>query len=214
MNEQLAAVGYVVLWLGLVAGLARLVKHYVPQQPEWGRKLLHVGAGPTVVIAWSLGIERWIALSAAIGITVLIALNRQFRWLQGIEDVSRHSYGTVAYGLAVVVLLWWGWPHRAAVVTAAVLVLAVGDGLAGLLGPAVASPRWHVLGQQKSLLGTSCVGLTAFLVGLWLFGNTLLWPQLLLVAAVAAALEQVSVLGADNLLLPVGVAALLNALLP
>ena len=214
MNEQLAAVGYVVLWLGLVAGLARLVKHYVPQQPEWGRKLLHVGAGPTVVIAWSLGIERWIALSAAIGITVLIALNRQFRWLQGIEDVGRHSYGTVAYGLAVVVLLWWGWPHRAAVVTAAVLVLAVGDGLAGLLGPAVASPRWRVLGQQKSLLGTSCVGLTAFLVGLWLFGNTLLWPQLLLVAAVAAALEQVSVLGADNLLLPVGVAALLNALLP
>ena len=214
MNEQLAAIGYVLLWLGLVAGLAQLVKRYVPQQPEWGRKLVHMGSGPTVLIAWGFGIERWIALSAAVGVTVLIALNRQFRWLQGIEDVNRHSYGTIAYGLAVVFLLWWGWPHRAAIVAAAVLVLAIGDGLAGLLGPAVTSPRWLVLGQQKSLLGTACVGLTAFLVGLWLFGTVLSLPQLLLIAAVAAALEQVSMLGIDNLLLPLGVAFLLNALLP
>ena len=214
MSEQFLAIGCVLLWLGLVTGVALLVQRRIPHEPEWGRKLVHIGSGPTVLIAWGLDIQRWIALSVAVGITVLVALNRQFRWLQGIEDVNRHSYGTVAYGLAVVCLLWWGWPQQAAVVSAALLVLAIGDGLAGLLGPIVPSPCWLVFGQRKSLIGTGCVSLTAFLVSLSLFGSSLSLPQLLLATIVATMLEQISMVGVDNFLLPVGVAILLGYLLP
>lgn len=54
------------------------------------------------------------------------------------------------------------------------------------------------------------MALVATVVGWMLFGEQLSLNQLLVLGVVAAGLEQISVLGVDNLLLPLGAAALLN----
>jgi phytol kinase len=162
-----------------------------------------------VLIAWAMGIGQGVALPAAALVTVLTALNHRYRLLPAVEDVGRHSYGTIAYGAAITILLALFWPQQPLPVAAGVLVMALGDGLAGLIGPQIPSIRWQVLGQTKSLAGTGAMaaasllalgGLTALASGLGLAAPS--WPSLLLLTGVATGLEQLSRYGGDNLTVP------------
>jgi phytol kinase len=93
-----------------------------------------------------------------------------------------------------------------------VLVMAFGDGLAGLVGPLVSSPRWRVFGQTRSLAGTAAMGLTtaAVLVAVAALQPVAVPPvwALLTIAAVATTLEQWATAGVDNLTVPLAVAGL------
>jgi phytol kinase len=106
-------------------------------------------------------------------------------------------------------------------VAAGVLVMACGDGLAGLVGPALRSPRWRLLGQGKSLAGTGCMAIASLLVLLALVSLAAAtgqaapaWPALLWIAATATALEQLSGYGIDNLSVPLATALLWQQLTP
>ena len=199
-------------WLTVLALLASLVKRRWPNQQEWSRKLVHIGTGPVVLIAWACGIDRSIAVPVAGGITLLAALNHRLRILPGIEDIDRHSYGTIAYGASITLLFWLFWPTRPEPVLAGVLTMALGDGLAGLVGPLVSSPRWKVLGQTRSLVGTAVMGITTVgvLLGLALVQPTAAPPAwaLLAMAAVATGVEQWASAGIDNLTVPLAVAGM------
>ncbi|MFO8239294.1 MAG: dolichol kinase [Prochlorococcaceae cyanobacterium] len=214
------------IWLALLAAGAVTVRRRwngadTPARREWSRKLVHIGSGAVVPIAWAAGIHRLIALPAAAAITVVAALNHRLRLLPAVEDVGRASYGTVAYGASITLLLWQYWPQQPAPVAAGVLVMAFGDGLAGLLGPLFASPSWQVLGQRRSLVGTSVMAGVSLLV-LVLLRLTLMalgldlaapaWPSLLAIATTATLLEQVAFGGIDNLSVPLGVAWLWHQL--
>jgi phytol kinase len=199
-------------WLTMLALVAVLVRRRWSFQQEWSRKVVHIGGGAVVPLAWVTGIDRWLALSAAALITLLAAFNHRQRLLPAIEDVGRDSFGTVAYGLSITVLLAWLWPERADAVCAGVLVMALGDGLAGLVGPLVPSPSWRVLGERRSLAGTSSMAVASLVVLLVL--SLVRMPaapeplMLLVMVGTATALEQVAPLGVDNLSVPLAVAAL------
>lgn len=213
---QLGGVAAVGGWLALLSALAFWVRGRWPGQREWSRKLVHIGCGPVVLIAWVSGIDRIIALVAAVMITLLAALNHRIRVLPAIEDVNRHSYGTIAYGASISLLLFLYWHQQPIAAIAGVLVMAFGDGLAGLLGPLVASPSWQVLGQRRSLVGTGVMGLAsvAVLLGLARFGPAPATPWLLGIAVAATLLEQWAVLGIDNLTVPIAVGWFWHALTP
>lgn len=200
-------------WLALLAAAAMAVRRRwngegSAGQREWSRKLVHIGSGAVVLIAWAFAIDRRIAIPAAAAITLLAALNHRLRVLPAVEDVGRASYGTVAYGASITLLLWQFWPREAATVAAGVLVMALGDGLAGLLGPLWPTASWRVLGQRRSLLGTTTMAAASLFVlgGLSLAVGGPSWPQLLAIAAAATLLEQLAVGGIDNLTVPLGVA--------
>lgn len=208
----LAAVG---LWLMLLAVAALAVRHQWPEQREWSRKVVHIGTGPVVLIAWASGIDRLLAIPAAATITLVAALNHRYRLLPAIEDVGRHSYGTIAYGAAITALLTLFWPGQPQVVAAGVLVMALGDGLAGLLGPLLVTPTWRIWGQSKSMGGTAAMAAASLLALLAVAGVAQAlglpappWPGLLAIAAVAVVLEQLAVAGIDNFSVPMGVALL------
>lgn len=171
---------------------------------------MHIGTGPVVLLAWAFGIGREIALPVALLVTAATALNHRLELLPAVEDVGRRSYGTVAYGASIAVLLALFWPQQPLAVAAGVLVMAFGDGLAGLVGPALPSRRWQLWGQTKSLAGTGCMLIAALLVLVLLTvlatasGQTAPPLQACLgLAVLATALEQWSVFGIDNLSVPV-----------
>jgi phytol kinase len=207
----------VAAWLALLAGAAMAVRRRwngegASGQREWSRKLVHIGSGPVVLIAWWCGIDRLVALPVAGLVTVMAALNHRLRLLPGIEDIDRHSYGTIAYGASITLLFGLLWPERAQAMAAGVLAMAFGDGLAGLVGPLVSSPRWRVFGQTRSLAGTAAMGISTAAV---LFAIAALQPDtappalaLLAIAAVATTLEQWATAGVDNLTVPLSVAGL------
>jgi len=218
--QQAIGLAAVALWLSVLAIAAiQLRRHTVHSQAngpqrEWSRKLVHIGTGAVVPLAWLLGIDRLIALPAAAGITVLAAINHRHRLLPAIEDVGRHSYGTVAYGAAITVLLLAYWPQQADAVCAGVLVMAIGDGLAGVIGAWIPSASWTLWGHRKSLLGTATMALAsaAVLTILASLGRgTAAWSQLhppgqvavLAIAVIGTALEQLAWMGIDNLTVPI-----------
>ena len=203
-------VAIVALWLAMVLAMALMVRHRWPQQREWSRKLVHIGTGPVVLLAWGFGIGRGIALPVALLVTAAAAFNHRYQLLPAVEDVGRHSYGTVAYGASISILLALYWPQQPLAVAAGVLVMAFGDGLAGLVGPAVTSRRWSLWGQTKSLAGSGCMLLAALAVLglLTVLAGATGQPAppaaaCLGLALLATALEQWSVFGVDNLTVPV-----------
>jgi len=221
VTQQLLGVAAVAAWLAAVLLTALAVRRRWPQQKEWSRKVVHIGTGAVVLLAWVFAIPRDVALGAAALVTVGTALNHRFRLLPAVEDVGRQSYGTIAYGASITILLALFWPQQPLPVAAGVLVMACGDGLAGLVGPQINSPRWRLFGQTKSLAGTAAMALTSWLVLALLIGVAQATgasaPNLVAAAVIAVAatgLEQLSGFGLDNLSVPLATASLWQLAMP
>ena len=196
------------IWMLLVLSAAVICRKQWPDQQELSRKIVHIGTGPIVVLAWWLSIPASIAVPVALTVTVITAVNRRLQLLPAVEDIDRNSYGTVAYGLAISLLLILFWPDKAVAVCAGVLVMAFGDGLAGLIGRGVRSPSWDIWQQKKSTAGTITMGLVSALVLLLvvLTSQSTLHPlRLIAVSVLAVGLEQLSRWGIDNLSVPLAV---------
>ena len=221
VTQQLLGVAAVAVWLAAVLLTALAVRKRWPHQKEWSRKVVHIGTGAVVLLAWAFAIPRDLALGAAALVTVGTALNHRFRLLPAVEDVGRHSYGTIAYGASITILLALFWPQQPLPVAAGVLVMACGDGLAGLVGPQINSPRWRIFGQTKSLAGTAAMALTSWIVLVLLIGVAQATgapaPSLVAAAVIAVAatgLEQLSGFGLDNLSVPLATASLWQLAMP
>ena len=198
----------------VIAG-AVLCRRLRPNQRELSRKIVHIGTGAVVPLAWFFEIPFVVALPVAAVITVVTTINHQWRFIPAVEDVDRNSYGTIAYGIAITTLLLLFWPTRADAVSAGVLVMALGDGLAGLIGRNVASPKWVLFGQTKSSVGTMTMAVVSGLVLIGLAqwsGADLSLPAALGMVAMATGLEQLSWSGLDNLSVPLSVGVLWSQL--
>ena len=121
-------------------GLAVLARRRWPDQRELSRKIVHIGTGAVVPMAWLFAIPAVVAVPFAGLVTLATAINQRWRLIPAIEDVDRNSYGTTAYGLSITALMLLFWTQHPDAVCAGVLVMACGDGLAGLVGRSVASP--------------------------------------------------------------------------
>ena len=202
--------------MAVVLATAVLARRQWPDQRELSRKIVHIGTGAVVPLAWWFAIPAAIALPFAAIVTLATAINQQWRLIPAVEDVDRDSYGTTAYGVSITTLLLLFWEQQPEAVCAGVLVMACGDGLAGLVGRSVASPRWSVLGQTKSLVGTTTMLAVSFGVLLALAATTgpvVHGSTALFLAAVATGLEQISPAGIDNLSVPLTVGCLWATLL-
>ena len=199
----------------MVTAGAVLCRRLRPNQRELSRKIVHIGTGAVVPLAWFFEIPFVVALPVAAVITVVTTINYQWRFIPAVEDVDRNSYGTIAYGIAITTLLLLFWPTRADAVSAGVLVMALGDGLAGLIGRNVASPKWVLFGQTKSSVGTMTMAVVSGLVLIGLArwsGADLSLPAALGMVAMATGLEQLSWSGLDNLSVPLSVGVLWSQL--
>ena len=200
----------------MVTAGAVLCRRLRPNQQELSRKIVHIGTGAVVPLAWFFEIPFVVALPVAAVITVVTTINHQWRFIPAVEDVDRNSYGTIAYGIAITTLLLLFWPTRADAVSAGVLVMALGDGLAGLIGRNVASPKWVLFGQTKSSVGTMTMAVVSGLVLIGLArwsGADLSLPAALGMVAMATGLEQLSWSGLDNLSVPLSVGVLWSQLM-
>ena len=199
----------------MVIAAAVVCRRLRPNQRELSRKVVHIGTGAVVPLAWVFQIPFVVAIPVAVVITLATTINHRWRFIPAVEDINRNSYGTIAYGIAITTLLLLFWPTRADAVSAGVLAMALGDGLAGLIGRGVDSPKWVLFGQTKSTVGTlimACVtGLMLIGLAHW-SGADLPLPAALSMVAIATGLEQLSWRGVDNLSVPLSVGVMWSRL--
>ena len=162
-------------------------------------------------LAWLFDIPKNIAFLTALLITIALGVNYQYRLLPAIEDIERKSFGTIAYGSSITLLLLLFWPRYASSISIGVLSMAFGDGFAGLIGRSINSPKWSVLGQTKSIAGTftmgSIVALTTATIST--INNLNIQPlEIIVISIISTILEQISPWGIDNITVPIGVTCL------
>ena len=121
-------------WLALILSFSLLSSKWFPNEKELSRKIVHIGSGPVIPLAWWLNIESYLAIPLAAIITIGLLINYKLKFITSIEQIERKSFGTIAYGLSITLLLIFFWDSQPDAVTAGVLMMAFGDGLAGLIG--------------------------------------------------------------------------------
>ena len=202
------AITIIALWIITILLIAFLSKRYFPKQDELSRKIIHIGTGPVILLAWLFDIPKNIAFLSALFITVALGINYQYHLLPAVEDIERKSFGTIAYGISITLLLLLFWPRYASSISIGVLSMAFGDGFAGLIGRSIKSPKWSILGQTKSIVGTLTMGsIVAIITSIISLTNNLgIQPlEILVISLIATFLEQISPWGIDNLTVPIGV---------
>lgn len=207
-------IAIVAVWVLFILAIAWGVNRLADKDPEIVRKIVHIGTGNVILLAWWLNIPASVGITASILASAVTLLSYRFPILPGINSVGRQSLGTFFYSVSFGILVACFWylqqPQYAAL---GILVMTWGDGFAALIGQRFGQHKYKVFGSQKSWEGSltmvlvSC--LVSFLVLLSVQGNIWqTWLVALIVAVVATALEAFSFLGIDNLTVPLGSAAL------
>ena len=92
-------------WLLFVLSSSFLCAKLFPNAKELSRKIVHIGIGPILPFAWWLDIPPGIAISVAISVSILLLINYRLKVIDIFENIERKSYGTIAYGISISILL-------------------------------------------------------------------------------------------------------------
>ena len=199
--------------LGAIVLLAETLHRRISTTSELARKVVHIGSGNVILLAWWLQIPAWIGISASIIASIIALLSYYIPFLPGINSVGRRSWGTFFYAVSIGVLIAWFWPLKQFQYAAiGILVMTWGDGLAGLIGQQFGKHLYEIWGMKKSWEGSLTMALTSYIVSslvlLSVQGNVWqTWLVSVAIALVATVLEAFSKLGIDNFTVPLGSAA-------
>jgi dolichol kinase len=184
-------------------------------KPEWTRKLIHVAGGIVCLLLPFVVSSPWIVLFMALGLTGLFTLAAHAGFLKSLHGVARSSRGAEYYPVAIFLVFLLAGDQKWLFV-AAVMVLAVGDAFAALIGSRYGVIRYEVEGSDKSLEGSLVFLVVAFLA---VHFPTLLMTDLprptsvlaaVLVATLVTGVEAISRRGTDNLFVPLAVVIILS----
>ena len=212
-------------WVGLLAGAAAfcVAARKSGVDATYLRDLIHVGAG-----AWALGWPLWGSALAPVGLGIAGAAATFAvpplasragvlgRFRDSISSATERWSGVRLYALSVAACTALGFAVSPLPAAAALLALALGDGLGGLVGRRCGRHWFSPPGaKRKSLEGTAAVALFSVLgiaLAMLRFGAPLAALPLAAGGAAAALAEALAREGTDNALLPAAVWLVLTAL--
>ena len=202
----------VILYLFLIFLISIVFKKFNENSREIVRKIIHIGIGPLIPIAQFLKIDQNSALFFTGIISFLVLINYKYKIFPSIEDVERKSYGTFFYCISLLILITLFWDKDPYSLITGFFIMTFGDGLAGLIGKNFNSRSWIFFKQKKSLFGTITMLLISFVVvsTLGYFQQNSFHLNYFTIACIATLLEQFSVLGIDNFIVPISSALCFN----
>jgi len=200
------------LYLFSIFFIAIVFKRFNKDSKEIVRKIIHIGMGPLIPIAQLLKIDQNSALIFTGIITLMVLINYTYKVFPTIEDIERKSFGTIFYCLSLFILISLFWSKDPYALIAGFFIMSFGDGLAGLIGKTLNSKSWIFFKQTKSLLGTLTMFFTSLIVicSLGYSQQNNLNLSYISIAFIATILEQFSIFGIDNFIVPIASAFCFN----
>jgi phytol kinase len=199
--------GAVFIYLVLLVFAAEVLSRSITKDPELTRKVVHIGSGNVILLAWWLNISRAVIVAAAIIAAAIAILSYLMPILPSIESVGRKSFGTLFYAISMGILATYFWVDTPQYAVIGVLVMAWGDGMAAIIGQRFGKHKYQIGAISKSWEGSfAMTGAALIVIGTILFaveGNSWqTWTITVVVAFVATVAEAFSKLGIDNLTVP------------
>ena len=196
------------LYVFAIVGIAELIRSRAGYSVDFTRKVVHVGVGVWVVPTLLL-FDSWTwAIIPPATFVILNTLSYRFKLVGSMEE-GGSNLGTILFPLAFILMLAVFWPRgRPDVIAGGILVLALGDAAAAIVGRKFGRIRYRVGSGHRSVEGSLAMfGFSLLALGL---ATRVLFPvdiaplALVGVAALATGLEAASQFGTDNLLVPMG----------
>jgi len=202
----------ILLYLFSIFLISIVFKKYNEDNKEIVRKIIHIGIGPLIPIAQFLKINQNSALIFTGIVSLMVFTNYNYKLFPTIEVVERKSYGTLFYCLSLFILIYLFWDKDPYALISGFFIMTFGYGLAGLIGKSFNSKSWTFFEQNKYLYGTITMFLTSLIV-VCLIGysqQNSLDLNFFTIALIATLLEQFSILGIDNFIVPICSALFFN----
>ena len=202
----------ILLYLISIFLISTVFKKFNEDSREIVRKIIHIGIGPLIPIAQFLKIDQNSALIFTGIVSLMVIINYTYKLFPTIEDVERKSYGTLFYCISLFILICLFWDKDPYALITGFFIMTFGDGLAGLIGKNVNSKSWIFFKQKKSLFGTLTMFLTSLIVvcSIGYTKQNSFNLNYFTIAFIATFLEQFSILGIDNLIVPISSALCFN----
>ena len=218
---------FVCFFIGIILfiAVAEKTRTALGWSPEVNRKLVHVLTGVLVFFTPFFFVSNKPLIWMAVLFMAINYAGVKTGKLKGMHGTDRRSYGTVFYPMTFLFLVVTCWQSHKIILTISMLILALSDAAAAIVGENLKHPHEYRLGgEKKSLEGSSVMFLTSFLIVLILLplvdhldGRTVSWATAgwigLATALVATAMEALSSGGSDNLSAPLGAAFVLSFML-
>ena len=210
-NESIGQLFYpltiIFSYLGILVIIAETLNRLITDDPELTRKVVHIGSGNVILLAWWLDIATEVIVAAAIIASIIALISYFAPILPSINSVGRKSLGTLFYAISIGLLAQFFWRDYPQYTAIGILVMAWGDGMAAIVGQRFGKHTYRVFDIHKSWEGSGAMAIATYLVtsAILLFsqGNSgQIWSISGVVAVVATALEAFSKLGIDNLTVP------------
>lgn len=205
------------LYIALVIVGARIFER---KGKEASRKFIHIMLGNWWFIAMYYFTNVWFAAFVPATFVIINYISYKKDLIKVMERDVQDGLGTVYYAISllILVIVSFGVYKEPSLGLIPNLVMAYGDGLAGLLGRMIKSKRYKLSDTKKSVAGS----ITMFVISTLLIGGYLLywhkeifwstphWPLVaVLIGFAITAIEAISEKGTDNITVPLGTLCML-----
>ena len=214
MNPMLPFFIACLLFIAVFTSVEMMSRHINWVTGDVSRKTIHLVSG--LMASWLPSILN-MAQIRLLGIVfvVLMLISKYANLFPSIHGVRRHTYGEVYFPLAVslTALLF-----PAAMYSYAMIVLAISDSAAAIVGGRYGTLVYSVGSNSKSHLGSSVFWLSCLVITLAgmhylpITGNLAPLPTSLIIATTVTFVEAIANSGFDNLLIPLTAASILTLL--
>jgi len=190
--------------------------HVLKVKGETTRKLIHIGTGIlTLTFPIFFTSVLWVALLCLSFLLILLASQR-YNFLRSINDIDRKSHGSALYPIIVVLIFAFYDAYQfiqspyflignVAYFYLPILIMAIADPMAAVVGKKYPVGVYKIRKQQKSLSGSLAFFLTAIVICLS-FIHVDYWWLILLISLSTTLVEGLSKNGFDNFSIPLAVA--------
>lgn len=209
MNASLLNTAYLAGAFLALFGSAEVLYHRFKLSAEITRKYVHIVTGLLTLLFPILIRNHWLVLALCGSFLIILQLSLRFNKLPSINGVTRVSKGSILYPIVVygcyLVFHQYG---TLALFYIPILILAISDPIAALVGKTWPKFPFTTFGHKKTLSGSLAFFLAAiaicllvvFLDGSYHVQNT--WLLAGAIAVITTLAEAVSHKGYDNLTIP------------
>lgn len=207
-KEILVAIFFAGIYL-FIFMLGEIVKRRIPSNPEIARKSVHLLGGITALVFPYYIASHWTVLALSASFCLIILVTKSKGLLQSVHGVGRVSYGGLYYPIAIYLIFFLA-SQAPVIYSISILVMAVSDTMAALVGGKYGIFKFDVEGNIKSLEGSIAFLFVTFLcvhLPLLLFttiGKVEGVLISLIIAILVTGFEVISISGSDNIIVPFG----------
>ncbi|NCO75580.1 MAG: phosphatidate cytidylyltransferase [Cyanobacteria bacterium] len=199
----------VTIYISLLLVIAEFSRRYTKVDSEFTRKIVHIGTGNVILLAWWFHIPTFMIIFASIIASFVAIVSYFLPILPSVNGVGRKSLGTLFYAMSIGILTGLFWENGQQQYTVmGILIMSYGDGMAALIGKKWGKNSYQVWGNKKSWEGSLTMTFVSILITLIVLTFTDNWQLenmiiALIVGIFATILETISYIGIDNLTVPV-----------